>query len=270
MLREIAAPRLADSAPWQDTLGHFETVDLSQISSSATDDRIDTKFILRDEQLLEVLGDLVGKYRVLDVDGKRFSTYRTQYFDTESFSLFRRHHAGGSNRYKVRARTYLNTQMSYVEIKRRTQRGTTTKLRHRTESFETLLLEDSREFVDKNCQTRSTDLLPALLNNFDRIHLVSPDLPERLTLDLNIEVETETDTIRLPGVAVAEFKQDRCDRNHRDAEFLKKMRAINVRPTGFSKYCMCLLLTTNEIKHNRFKPQLRRLNRLMEEPNALC
>jgi len=160
--------------------------------------------------------------------------------------------------------------MSYVEIKRRTQRGTTTKLRHKTDDFQTRLLDDSSEFVDRNCQTRASDLLPAVMNNFDRIHLVSRDLPERLTLDLNIEVETDNGPIQMPGVAVAEFKQDRCDRNHRDAEFLKKMRAMNIRPTGFSKYCMCLLLTHDKIKHNRFKPQLRRLNRLMEEPNAFC
>jgi len=270
MLRESMGLRSAATSQWQDILARFGTVSLQQISGSATNDRIDTKFVLREELVFDLLSDLAGEYLVLDVDSKRHTTYRTQYFDTESFSFFRRHHAGGSNRYKVRARTYLNTQVSYVEIKSKTGRGTTTKLRHRTDQFETQLLAGSREFVDDNCATRAADLRPTLRNNFDRIQLVSKESPERLTIDLNLEVDTGAAPIRLPGIAVAEFKQERSDRNHRDADFLKRMRAFNVRPTAFSKYCMCLLLTNDDIKHNRFKPQLRRLNRLMEEPNAYC
>jgi hypothetical protein len=170
----------------------------------------------------------------------------------------------------VRSRTYLNTGQSFVEIKRKTRRGTTSKLRLETEQFQTRLQPEARAFIDFNCPVNSADLQPSLLNNFDRIHLVSDTTDERLTVDLNIEVETGSDTVSLPGIAVAEFKQPRKNRNRRDAGFLKQMRAINARPTGFSKYCMCLLLTHSGIKHNLFKPQLRRLNRLMEEPNAFC
>jgi hypothetical protein len=164
----------------------------------------------------------------------------------------------------------LNTRQSYVEIKRKTRGQTTTKLRLRTEQFETQLSARSREFIARNCPTRATDLRPAVRNNFDRIQLVSKRSPERLTIDLDLQVETGADPLLLPGIAIAEFKQERSDRNNRDAGFLKRMRAMNVRPTGFSKYCMCLLLTHENIKHNRFKPQLRRLNRLMEMPNAYC
>jgi hypothetical protein len=270
MLRVSPGTRLAASLPWQQLLGEFETVGLDKVAAAATNDRIDTKFVLRDSELLKLLDSLADDYRVLDIDGKRFTTYRTQYFDTESFSLFRRHHAGGSNRYKVRTRTYLNTGISFVEIKRKTQRGTTTKLRLEIDQFQTRLQSDASAFIDSNCPISSADLLPSLRNNFDRIHLVSGKNAERLTIDLNIEVEAGSGPIRLPGIAVAEFKQQRKDRNRRDAGFLKEMRAINVRPTGFSKYCMCLLLTHSGIKHNLFKPQLKRLNRLMEEPNAFC
>jgi hypothetical protein len=270
MLRATTGPRLADTSAWQGMLGQFDTIDLEQISALATDDRVDTKFVLRHELLFDVLLGLTDQYRVLDVDGRRFTTYRTQYFDTESYSLFRRHHAGGSNRYKVRSRSYLNTRISYVEIKRKTRRGTTTKLRFQTDRFQTELHGDASEFVDANCMTLAADLRPTLLNSFDRIHLVSDGGGDRLTVDLNLEIETDAGPLGLPGIAVAEFKQERSDRNRRGAGFLKRMRAINVRPTGFSKYCMCLLLTQSGIKHNRFKPQLRRLNRLMEEPNAFC
>jgi hypothetical protein len=169
----------------------------------------------------------------------------------------------------------LNTGISFVEIKRKTRRGATSKLRLQTAQFQTRLQQDARAFIDSNCSVKAADLLPTLRNYFDRIHLVSNKTADRLTIDLNIEVENiEVEAgpgpMRLSGIAVAEFKQPRTSRNRRDAAFLKEMRAINARPTGFSKYCMCLLLTHDGIKHNLFKPQLRRLNRLMEEPNAFC
>lgn len=270
MLRVSPGSRSAASPPWQRLLGRFETVGLDQVSAAATNDRVDTKFVLRDTELFELLDGFTDDYRVLDIDGKRFSTYRTQYFDTESFALFRRHHAGGSNRYKVRSRTYLNTGISFVEIKRKTRRGATSKLRLQTAQFQTRLQQDAKSFIDSNCSVKASDLLPSLLNNFDRIHLVSNKTGDRLTIDLDIEVEAGSDPMRLSGIAVAEFKQPRTSRDRRDSAFLKEMRAINARPTGFSKYCMCLLLTHGGIKHNLFKPQLKRLNRLMEEPNAFC
>jgi hypothetical protein len=47
------------------------------------------------------------------------------------------------------------------------------------------------------------------------------------------------------------------------------MRARHLRPTAFSKYCMGLLFTRPEIKHNLFKPQLKRLRRVMGDSNAV-
>ena len=112
--------------------------------------------------------------------------------------------------------------------------------------------------------------MPSLLNSFDRICLVSNDGPERLTIDLDIEIETGSGPVSLPGIAVAELKQQRNGHNLRNSEFLRQMRAINARPSGFSKYCMGLLLTHSNIKHNLFKPQLKRLERLMGGKDIVC
>jgi hypothetical protein len=233
-------------------------------------DRVDTKFVLRDSELFTVLESLENDYRILDVDGTRFTPYRTQYFDTESFALFRRHHVGGSNRYKVRTRTYLNTELSFIEVKRKTKNGATTKLRRQTNAFETQLQGEARTFVDAHCPHGAAGMQPSLRNGFDRICLVSSTRPERLTIDLDIVVETSAGSIHLPNIAVAELKQEKLAHGRRDSRFLKEMRRINVRPTGFSKYCIGLLLTQPEIKHNLFNPQLKMLRRLMGEPNVVC
>ncbi|MDX1562587.1 MAG: polyphosphate polymerase domain-containing protein [Gammaproteobacteria bacterium] len=258
----------AASPSWQRVLAGFETVTLDQIADTALSDRIDTKFVMSQADVFAVLESLAADYRVLDIDGLRFTGYRTQYFDTEDFALFRRHHAAGSHRYKVRTRTYLNTQQSFIEVKSKTKADATVKVRQRIPAFQTEITGDSAAFVDEHFPPGSSVLRPALLNGFDRISLLGNGVPERLTIDLDIATSTNDTVVPLPNVAVAELKQQRRGGHRRESQFLKHMRSMNIRATGFSKYCMCLLMTRRDLKHNRFKPQLRRLERLMGEPHA--
>ena len=272
MLREPGSTRLAASERWQAWLGQYPTASLAELADVALPDRMDTKFVLGSETLMQVLDGLEGldgSYRILDVDGTRYTSYRTQYFDTESFALFRRHHAGGSNRYKLRTRTYLNSGLSFIEIKRRARAGATSKLRLPTARFETELLEDARAFVDANCPHPASSFAPSLRNSFDRICLVSDEHRERLTIDLDIAVEVDGRIVPIRNVAVAELKQERKPGARRQSAFLQAMHAAHQRSTGFSKYCIGLLLTRPEIKHNLFLPQLKKLRRIMGEPNAV-
>lgn len=270
MLRDAGSQQLAASDRWQTALSPFTATDLESAADQVSSERIDTKYVLSSAAILRVLESLVDEFLVLDVDGTRFTTYRTQYFDTESYALFRRHHAGGGNRYKVRTRTYLNTGLAYVEIKRKSPTGATTKLRLPVPEFTRELSGDVAAFVDQHCTHQASSLIPALCNRFDRIFLVGKDRSERLTIDLDVTIETDERPMLLPGVAVAELKQLRHTHHLRDTPFQRAMRELHVRPSGFSKYCMGLLLTQPKIKHNLFKPQLRKLRRLMGEPNAVC
>lgn len=268
MLRKPDSPRLAATERWQERLRGFPSIGLEDIRNTASSDRIDTKFVLRASDVAGVVEALRDDYAVLDIDGWRFTSYRTQYFDTGDLELFRRHHTGAGQRYKIRTRTYLNTGLAFVEIKAKTPRGRTTKVRMRTQSFETELGSESLAFIESQGVRVPGKLVPMLRNSFDRICLVDSIHAERLTIDLDLEVETETGVVGLPDVAIAEFKHERNGRSMRDADFLRQMRALHLRPTGFSKYCIGLLLTRPEIKHNLFKPQLRKLRGLMGEANV--
>jgi len=54
-------------------------------------------------------------------------------------------------------------------------------------------------------------------------------------------------------------KQPRIDRA---SLMMTRLRELGVRPGGFSKYCMGVSLLVPGVKHNRFKPRLRRIDRL--------
>ena len=103
---------------------------------------------------------------------------------------------------------------------------------------------------------------PKLFNAFQRITLVSKHSVERLTVDVDLHFLWKGTCVSLAGIAIAELKQDGFSMG---SEFVRQMRALGVRATGFSKYCIGVTMLFPEVKHNRFNPQLRQIAKLMRE-----
>ncbi len=246
---------------WQTLLARFEPVSLARMNSVALLDRTDTKFVLDAAQLYRALAGLGRQYRVLDIDGVRLNHYQTLYFDTTDFALYRRHHAGGGNRYKVRSREYIDSHLSFLEIKHKVDGNRTIKNRMQTPGLVTRITPATDDFLTAHFPLHPQTLEPKLWNDFYRITLVSKHRPERLTLDLHLRLGNDRRNVSLPGVAIAEVKQAGLNRN---SDFIRQMRAQGVRPGGFSKYCIGVALLYPAIKHNRFKPKLQHLHKLMK------
>ena len=245
--------------PWESLLNRIDPIDLARLDAVALLNRTDTKYVLATGQLYEALAALSNKYWVLDVDGIRMNHYRTLYFDTVDFKLYMRHHAGGRNRYKVRSREYMDTSLSFLEIKHKVDERTI-KNRLQTPAFVTRFTPQTRKFVSAYSPLDPRSLEPKLINGFSRITLVSKYHKERLTLDLNLHFFNDTNHAALSNIAIAEVKQEGLNRN---SDFVKAMRKMHIRPTGFSKYCIGISILYPHIKHNNFKRNLRLVNKLM-------
>ena len=102
-------------------------------------------------------------------------------------------------------------------------------------------------------------LEPRLANSFSRVTLVSAGAQERLTIDLDLRFHGEGRSVGLPQLAIAEVKQG--DRSQ-GSEFIRLMQEAHIHPVSFSKYCVGVALLFPQVKHNRFKPQLRQIARL--------
>lgn len=174
--------------------------------------------------------------------------------------MYLQHHAGKGNRAKVRSRRYLVTGQSFLEVKRKTNKERTVKRRVATDTFTTAFTPAVAAFVAAGVTDPAPTLVPQLWNTFTRITLVSTSHPERLTIDLDLSFRGGGQSINLPGIAVAEVKQDGFDRS---STFVQQLHAAGIQPTGFSKYCIGVALLYPHIKHNRFKPRLRLVQKLM-------
>ena len=246
-------------------LEHFEPIGLAELGPVTLLDRTDTKYVLRQDQLLEQLPSLCAGYRILEINSRRLSAYHTLYFDTTDYALYRQHHSGRRTRYKVRSREYVETGQSYLEIKRKLGADRTQKERLATPQMTTLLTSEALAFVTHRLPWLRSPLAPRVWNRFVRVTLVSRERPERLTLDFALRFWGDGRCIALPGVVTAEVKYVG---RHHASDYIQVMRQQGIRPTGFSKYCIGASLLNAELKYNRFKPHLRLLQKLQQGGSA--
>jgi hypothetical protein len=237
----------------------FEPVTLDELDGVLVD-RLDTKYLLAAEAIPELLAALAGPYRVLDIDGERVHGYETVYFDTPAFDLYRAHHAGRPNRYKVRSRRYGTTGKAVLEVKQRMKRSRTVKRRMAMPGLVHVLDEPARSFIaEAIAGAPPATLVPRLECTFSRVTLADAACSERLTIDLDLAFRSGERVAGLAGVAVIERKRPE---GAAGSAFTSLARSRGVRASAFSKYCIGVALVHEGIKHNRFNRQLARAERI--------
>lgn len=248
-----------------DLLAHYEPVDLGDLERVALLNRVDTKYLLSDGRLLDVFAGLSGHYGVLEIDGRRLHHYHTVYFDTPDMVLYRLHHAGKQARHKVRSRQYVESGLSFFEVKEKTNKGLTIKHRLPTGRLKARMTPDTEEFLSSRAPRAGPDLYPVLANGFLRatlMNLAEAGVGERITVDIGLTFAANGREVPLLGTAIVEVKQRDLNRS---SPAMQAMRAARVLPTSFSKYCLGVSLVYEDVKHNSFKPKLLLIKKLMTE-----
>lgn len=258
----VPASREPVAARFTPVLADLDPTTLVGLEAVSLLNRMDTKFLLSEAQLGALLPGLARDYLVLDVDGRRLHQYRTLYFDTPGFDLYRRHHAGQAVRHKVRSRAYVDSGLAFFEIKAKNERGRTIKHRLTTEVLLTELTPEAQALLAEHAPSGERPVEPKLRNDFLRVTLVGKQCAERVTLDLGIQFECDGRTAILPGVVIAELKQSGVDQ---DSPFMQRMREIQQYPTSVSKYCVGVALLVQGVEHDAFEAKLRAFERLAQD-----
>ncbi len=258
-LEEITQPN-ENTHTLRKILKTFEPVSLEEIKAARLQKRMDTKYLFHESLLPDILRDLADDYNILEVDGLRMQRYKTRYYDTPDFELYRQHHNGQRDRFKLRVRSYLNSDLDFLEVKRKDNHDRTQK--SRLPAVESPMEESPKikSFLQKTFPLNEHIYIPKIVNSFYRIALVSKHDQERLSIDFDIRFLSSTTQFALPGVVVAEVKQPRFSVR---SAFIQHMRDAGRRPTSFSKYCVGVALAYPQLKRNNFKPLLLDLQKLI-------
>lgn len=237
----------------------FEPITLAEMDSVKLMNRTDAKFLIPLGMFSLILSDLQPHYRILEVNGMRLADYETLYFDTESLQLYHEHQSGRLNRYKIRQRNYVQSNLIFTEVKFKNNKGRTIKTRVRQQQLPGETMEENVcGFLQRQTPFTATDLQPVLWVDYTRVTLVSRTTAERLTLDLNLTFRNEKTVKNYAPVVVAEVKQE----SLKHSFFLDLMKKYKLREGSISKYCLGIISLYNHVKHNRFKLKLNYLHKI--------
>ena len=239
-------------------LDTFEPISLEEMKNVKLLNRVDTKYTFHRRRLPEILNSLKDEYRVFEVDHVRASQYETLYFDTVNFDLYKQHHCGRLNRYKIRFRSYKDSNLTFFEIKFKNNKKRTIKERIRRDCIEEVLQGDVRDFLMKNSPINPDDLMARLWVDYTRITLVNKFSQERLTIDLDLTYRFGNKTVSYPKLVIAELKQDKSSKSC----FALLMKHMHIHVGGISKYCFGIYSVHEHVKINNFKQKFRIINKI--------
>ena len=246
--------------PFQSGLQQFSPISLEQLGKAALMDRQETKYIFHRDHILNFLFGLENDYRILEINGQRICSYQTEYYDTADFHFFHQHQNGSGQRWKVRQRTYLDSQANFLEVKYKDNRKRTRKSRIQTAHNQDHFLDNENEFLSANAPGSMTELHPKLKVWYTRTTLVKNDGLERVTMDCQLHYSNGIINQNLEGLMIAEIKQANYNPT---SPFMAQLKRGGIRPSPFSKYCIGISMLNPDIKHNRFKPILQHVSNLL-------
>jgi hypothetical protein len=243
----------------------MKPITLEEMQNIRLMDRVDSKFVSSISILPRLLEEMIPYFKVQVNHGKRIAPYCTQYLDTPDLHMFRMHQNGKLNRQKIRIRSYVDSQVSFLEVKNKNNKGRTIKIRVPVDLSHIQSVEElnsSKEFLEQNALVDSRNLQPMLANEFKRITLVNNRATERVTLDFDLRfINHQTGRQEeVSDLLVLELKQD----GWQHSDFRDIMHRLRIKASSFSKYCMGTVLTNPHIKYNRFKQKWTIINKLTQ------
>jgi len=247
-------------------LADFAPISLDAMDNVKLLDRVDTKFLTTEDHLLDILKSVRNDYWALSHCGVQAHLYCTQYFDTPDRLLYMVHHNDHRDRYKVRARSYLDSGVTFLEIKHKTPNRRTIKQRMPIAAMPMTLEGEHARFIETFSPVKPWTLEPVIWNMFHRITLVSKVRRERLTLDVGLHYGWADREEELPRIAVIEVKQPKFSIQ---SDFVQQLRRRHIWRMGFSKYCAGMSDIYPHLKANRFKPRRLYIARLLRQRGDL-
>jgi hypothetical protein len=233
-------------------LNEFSPITLKEMDGVKLMDRTDTKYVFRLDNLAAFLEEVKEDYRILDVNGHRISRYESLYFDTKNFDLYLSHHRGRPNRYKVRCRKYVESELHFFEVKFKNIKGRTIKDRVKQKHIDGSIKDNAEALLNEKTPLKASHLEAKLWVNYSRITLVNKNSPERVTIDVDLTFKNTVTDIKIHNLVIAEVKQDKAI----VSSFIRLMKKYHIREGSMSKYCFGVISLFNSIKHNNFKPKL--------------
>ena len=215
--------------------------------------RVDRKYLVGKATAQALLDEMAAAYRVLSIEGRTSTTYRSTYFDTADLASARAHVQQRRRRWKARSRLYVEDGLCRIEVKARDGRGVTAKTVSDADLAGYGVLDaTSVEFVRATLAAHdlTADLMslrPTMEVGYRRTTLAdTTDERCRLTVDWKVECTLDGERVWLDhDYVLVETKG-----GLRPGVADRRLAGLGVRPRSFSKYVAAASLIRDDLPDN--------------------
>ncbi len=213
-------------------LNELKPISLAEMDSVKLLNRTDVKYVFHKDELADILSKAAEFYRTLTINERRFENYDSLYFDTEDYQLYSAHHNGRTNRFKLRMRTYM---------------------------YSDIISGIALELLERRTDIPAETLKKAIRIKCKRITMVDKLLSERVTIDFDLSYNIGDDVWHeWPELVIAEVKQEKSGHS----PFIKIMFSKHIRQVSLSKYCFGIANYVNTVRKNNFKTKIRYVDKI--------
>lgn len=252
---------MSDAPPIMPQLGELPAVGLEELTTEAALlTRVDRKYLVPSATARTILSTFSTEARVLEMNGNRTFAYDSVYFDTPSLASYMLAAHGRRRRFKIRTRTYLDSGVSFLEVKTEGAREATVKERIPYELCDRdRLTEEGLAYVKETLTAAMGDvhigsLEPVLSTRYDRTTLFLPESGSRATIDVDVTWQSpDGQPWMLDNSVVIETKSGSAP-----GPLDRHLWAHGVRPCRISKFATGMAALHPELPANRWNQTLRR------------
>ncbi|GGJ36983.1 polyphosphate polymerase domain-containing protein [Paenarthrobacter histidinolovorans] len=242
-------------------LGRLPAVGLEELTTEAALlTRVDRKYLVPTATARRILSTFSAEARVLELAGARSFAYDSVYFDTPALDSYMLAAHGRRRRFKIRTRTYLDSAVSFLEVKTEGAREATVKERIPYEPRDRdRLTDEGLAYVNETLSAALGEvafgpLEPVLSTRYDRTTLYLPESGSRATIDSDVTWQRpDGQPWVLDDAVVVETKSGSAP-----GPLDRHLWANGVRPCRISKFATGMAALHPELPANRWNQTLRR------------
>jgi hypothetical protein len=225
------------------------------LASAPATTRVDRKYLVPLERGELFLTQLPPSLRLLSINSRLTTSYRSTYFDTADLLTCRAHIQGRRRRWKARSRLYVEDGLCRLELKVRDGSGMTRKFFHPTTSdtygeMNAMAAAFFHGQLLTHGHTEAVVLEPAVEVCYERATLADPDTATRVTIDSGIRATRHDRSVEVdPGHLIVETKGGRAP-----GVADQLLKQLGARPVSLSKYAasaslMDAHIADNDVRH---------------------
>lgn len=249
-------------------LKSFAHISLSQLNAQASFlDRIDTKYLMTEDQFENILWELEQDFFLLEINDKSIFDYESIYMDTQDYKFYQQHQNKEKSRTKVRTRLYLDSGIAFFEYKQK-QNGLTRKFRYQFDpKHHGKMGTESTKFFEWVYQSMygkmPEKISPSIITKYSRLTLCSKKNDERVTIDFNVRTldarDKKSTEIPFRNLVILESKSS--GKNGKSHKIMKKH---GVKEAGCSKYSLGLIYHKKVSEISSFEKTMKKLEKIAQ------